>query len=210
MGNEFGQVVILVLTDAEGDCLDDMPKGLLSRYERHHVEPPKVLHVDHDCCGIRLAQQLFGWPDLVIKLDIWHYMWRFATACCSESHALYGTFMAQLSGCIFEWDPGDVEQLVEAKKQQLAEGVVFLPEFNNIAKHITKRELATHCKRQTQGSEATAELIKQLPQTLVMTTQWVSHFLTRIMPRRSGMSRRGTSTAYKTLLLCNSTPRLAC
>ena len=55
-----------------------------------------------------------------------------------------------------------MEQLVEAKKQQLAEGVVFLPEFNNIAKHITKRELVTHCKRQTQGSEATAELIQQL------------------------------------------------
>lgn len=83
-------------------------------------------------------------------------------ACCSESHALYGTFMAQLSGCIFEWDLADVEQLVEAKKQQLAEGGVFLPEFDNIAKHITKRELATHWKRQTRGSEATAELIQQL------------------------------------------------
>ena len=162
VGNEFGQVVISVLTDAEGDCLDDMAKGLVSRYERHHVEPPKVLYVDRDCCGIRLAQQFSGWPDLVTKLDIWHYMRRFAMACCSESHALYGTFMAQLSGCIFEWDPADVEQLAEAKKQQLAEGGVFLPEFDNIAQQITKRELATHCKRQTRGSEATAELIQQL------------------------------------------------
>ena len=96
-----------VITDAEGDCLDDMAKGLVSRYERHHVEPPKVLYVDRDCCGIRLAQQFSGWPNLVTKLDMWHYMRRFSMACCSESHALYGTFMSKLSGCMFEWDPED-------------------------------------------------------------------------------------------------------
>ena len=37
--NEFEQVVMSVLTDAEGDSLDDIPKGLVSRYEQHHVQP---------------------------------------------------------------------------------------------------------------------------------------------------------------------------
>ena len=49
-----------MLTDAEGDCLDEMAQGLVSRYEQSHVEPPKVLYVDRDCCGIRLAQQFTG------------------------------------------------------------------------------------------------------------------------------------------------------
>jgi hypothetical protein len=163
VGNEFGQVVMCVITDAEGDCLDDMAKGLVSRYERSHVEPPKVLYVDRDCCGIRLAQQFSGWPNLTTKLDIWHYMRRFAMACCSESHALYGTFMAQLSRCIFEWDAVDVERLVGAKQQQLIEGGVYRPSSeDDIANHVTKKELATHCKRRTRGSEPTAELIQQL------------------------------------------------
>ena len=86
---------------------------------------------------------------------MWHYMRRFSMACCSESHALYGTFMTQLSGCMFEWDPEDVDQLVRAKEQQLIEsGVYRTGSKEDITKHITKKELPTHCKRRTRGSGA--------------------------------------------------------
>ena len=47
-----------MLTDAEGDCLDEMAQGLVSRYKRSHVEPPKVLYVDRDCCGYPTANPL--------------------------------------------------------------------------------------------------------------------------------------------------------
>ena len=50
-----------VLTDAEGDCLDDMAQGLVSRYEQSRVQPPKVLYFDHDCCGIILSRCIFEW-----------------------------------------------------------------------------------------------------------------------------------------------------
>ena len=150
-----------VLTDAEGDCLDEMAQGLVSRYEQSHIEPPKVLYVDRDCCGIRLAQQFTGWPNLLVKPDIWHFIRRFAMACCSESHALYGTFMGQISGCIFEWDPVDLEMLLGAKKEELKATGVYRATQDDIAMHLTK-ELATHCKRRTRGTDESAKLIKRL------------------------------------------------
>ena len=33
----------------------------------------------------------------------------------TKSHRLYGTFLSRLSLCIFEWDEGDVEALLDAK-----------------------------------------------------------------------------------------------
>lgn len=50
-------------------------------------------------------QILFSqWDGLQVRLDYWHFMKRLGRACTSESHPLYGTFMMQLSSCIFEWD----------------------------------------------------------------------------------------------------------
>ena len=175
VGNEFGQVVISVLTDAEGDCLDEMAQGLVSRYEQSHVEPPKVLYVDRDCCGIRLAQQFTGWPNLLTKLDIWHFMRRFAMACCSEAHALYGSFMGQLSGCIFEWDPVDLQRLLHAKQEELKATGMYRAAQDDIAMHVTKKELATHCKRRTRGSDESAELIQRLLTSNIFFRPWERH-----------------------------------
>ena len=41
-------------------------------------------------------------------------MRRFAPGVTSPSHPLYGTLMAQLSACLFEWDTEDVAQLEPA------------------------------------------------------------------------------------------------
>ena len=102
---------------------------------------------------------------MVIKLDIWHYMCRFSMACCSESHALYGTFMTQLSGCIFEWDRGCRSTGSCQRATAYWERRLSHRNQDDIANHITKKELANHCKRPTRGSEATAELIQQLTTT---------------------------------------------
>ena len=52
---------------------------------------------------------------MLVRLDVWHFMRRLAVGCTSESHPLYGMFMAKLSTAIFEWDPSDYGTLVRAK-----------------------------------------------------------------------------------------------
>ena len=165
VGNEHGQVLMSVLTDTEGDGLDDMAEGLMDRYIASNTPPPKVLYVDRDCCSTRSKQQFHKFPNMVIRLDIWHFMRRLAMACCSESHALYGTFMLRLSGAIFEWDPDDMAKLYEAKEAQLSSSGILAAQHADIAKYISKKESATHCKRRTQGSEECLGLIEQLLET---------------------------------------------
>ena len=51
MWNEYGQVLMTVVTAAEGAGLDAMFWGLQDRYRDARVDPPEVLYVDRDCCG---------------------------------------------------------------------------------------------------------------------------------------------------------------
>ena len=92
-------------------------------------------------------------------------MRRLAMACCSKSHALYGTFMLRLSGAIFEWDPEDMAKLYEAKEAQLSSSGILAAQHADITKYISKKELATHSKRRTRGSEKCLRLIEQLLET---------------------------------------------
>ena len=101
---ELGQVLVCVLTASEGVGLAPMAEGLTKRYSDAGVSPPKLLYVDRDCCQGRAGKvkDLFKhWPDLVIRLDIWHFMRRLAVGCTTEAHPLYGVFLGQLLECIF-------------------------------------------------------------------------------------------------------------
>lgn len=69
-----------------------------------------VFYVDRDCCSQRMNSKFYQWENMQIRLDIWHFLRRFAAGCSSESHALYSTFMSQLSACVFKWDPEDLER----------------------------------------------------------------------------------------------------
>ena len=51
VGNEYGQVFLLVVTVAEGAGLDAMFRGLQDSFRDARVDPPEVLYVDRDCCG---------------------------------------------------------------------------------------------------------------------------------------------------------------
>ena len=106
-----------VLTDSEGDGLVDMAAGLMKRYQEAGVLEPKLLYVDRDCCSRKLQTTFRDWTVLV-RLDICHFMRRFAIGCASESHALYPVFMSQLSTCIFQWDVADLQRLRDAKKAE--------------------------------------------------------------------------------------------
>ncbi|XP_056461290.1 uncharacterized protein LOC130401506 [Gadus chalcogrammus] len=51
VGKEYGQVLVSVLTSAEGEGLTNMAAGLMRRYREAGKAPPRVLYVDRDCCA---------------------------------------------------------------------------------------------------------------------------------------------------------------
>ncbi|CAL8271039.1 unnamed protein product [Merluccius merluccius] len=170
IGNEVGQIVTCVVTVQEGPGLDRMVAGVMERYRQAAIAPPLLLYVDCGCCiseGSSKLQTRFGeWPDLHIRLDIWHLMRRLAVGCTTDAHPLYPTFMGCLSACIFEWDAGDLSLLRRAKREQLErEGVPALTDAAVDAR-IGKRELSQYCRRRTRGEEATISLIGRLLQEL--------------------------------------------
>ncbi|XP_047220669.1 uncharacterized protein LOC124867967 [Girardinichthys multiradiatus] len=171
VGNEHGQVLMSVLTCSEGsEGLDAMAAGLTGRYRVAEVPPPVLVYVDRDCCsrdGVSKTAALFHeWGNLVVRLDIWHLMRRFACGVTSESHELYPTFMKQLSRCIFEVDSGDTRHLTEAKRSDLGRkhGMVDLSDAE-VVWRISKEEWRLHCRRRTRGAENTALLIQNLLDT---------------------------------------------
>ncbi|XP_043092078.1 uncharacterized protein LOC122342363 [Puntigrus tetrazona] len=171
IGNEVGQIVTSVLSVQEGPGLSRMVAGVMERYRKAAIPPPVLLYVDCGCCvsdgATSKLQTRFGeWPDLHIRLDIWHFMRRLAVGCTTDAHPLYPTFMGCLSACIFEWDAGDLSLLRQAKrKQMMAEG---LPAITDILvdRSISKKELSLYCRRRTRGEEATIRLMERLLQDL--------------------------------------------
>ena len=109
-----------------------------------------------------LNQALFSkWEELEVRMDAWHFMRRLARGCISESHPLYGTFMAKLSSCIYEWDE-DYTHLMNAKSEELIEAGIPHPSTSAVAKALSREELARHCKRRTRGAEETERLVEDL------------------------------------------------
>ncbi|KAK0156124.1 hypothetical protein N1851_000589 [Merluccius polli] len=172
VSNERGQILISVLSAQEGAALDRMATGLICRYSNAGVAPPQLLYVDCDCCRegrgqTKLKERFGGWPDLIVKLDIYHFMRRLASGCTKDAHPLYPVFMSKLASCIFEWDRGDVALLRQAKREQLRqEGVPGITD-TLVDQHITKDELALHCRRQTRGERQTVVMIEQLLKELM-------------------------------------------
>jgi len=66
-----------------------MAAGPTSRYKHARCPPPVLLYVDRDCCTMTSRQLFHDWTDMHIRLDIWHFMYRFASCCIMESHKLY-------------------------------------------------------------------------------------------------------------------------
>uniref|UniRef100_A0AAV2MR41 DUF6729 domain-containing protein n=1 Tax=Knipowitschia caucasica TaxID=637954 RepID=A0AAV2MR41_KNICA len=168
VGNEHGQVLVSVLTAAEGHGLWPMAAGLMKRYREAGVAPPAIMYVDRDCCsphahGQSQVRAMFAeWDELQVRLDIWHFMRRFAAGVITEAHQLYGTFMTRLSRCIFELDPEDVAALRLAKQGELqARGAGPVSE-KALDKLITRKELSLHCRKRTRGVEETTRRIRAL------------------------------------------------
>ncbi|XP_035528006.1 uncharacterized protein LOC118335689 [Morone saxatilis] len=169
VGNEYGQILMSVLTAQEGAGLDPMAADLVRRYQQAGVDPPVALYVDCGCCAgaaedTKLKARFSGWPDLIVRLDIWHFMRRLALGCTTDAHQLYPLFMSRLSACIFEWDAADLALLREAKSQQLqSQGLSTL----DVDRHLSREELALHCRRRTRGEDTTTEVLEGLLRALM-------------------------------------------
>jgi hypothetical protein len=84
------------------------------------VTPPSLLYVDRDCCANSRTYEMFqAWPELIVRLDIWHFMRRIADSVTTDSHPLYGTFMSRLSGCIFMWSDEDMNVSIKLNNNLL-------------------------------------------------------------------------------------------
>lgn len=165
VGNEHGQVLMSVLTSAEGCGLIEMASGLMKRYADAGVSPPKVLYVDRGCCGREYTslRKLFKqWPEMLIRLDIWHCMKRFSQGCTTESHQLYAEFMGRLSKCFFILSEEDSSRLMEAKRCEMVTEGVPSPSENDVIRRVTKREIALHCRRRTREPQDIKSLVYDL------------------------------------------------
>jgi len=168
VGNERGQVLMSVLTVNEGAGLEIMANGLRRRYSMADVPPPQALYVDRDCCSgttVKTKELFSLWENLVIRLDIWFFMRRFAAGCNTESHPLYSVFLRRLSQCIFQWSNEDLSLLKSAKKSQLQKQGIKDPSDAVIIEHTNRKEFALHCRRKTRGIVQTATMIYDLLMT---------------------------------------------
>ncbi|XP_041485606.1 uncharacterized protein LOC121431891 [Lytechinus variegatus] len=161
VGNESGQVLMSVMTVGEGAGLDEMIKGIQRRYAAAGQPRPELLYVDRGCCGA--DSMIFReWPDMPVRLDVWHFMRRLARGCISTKHQLYPFFLRRLSACIFAWSADDLDQLIAAKRGELRDQGIAETSDEVILKHLGKSSIARHCRRVTRGTEETTQLIGDL------------------------------------------------
>ena len=158
-------VLNTVRTVSEGSGLEKMTQSIVKRYEDAREPPPDIIYVDRDCCsqqGTPKTLLLFDPWHCHLRLDIWHYMRRFAAGMTTDNHPLYGIFLSPLSCCIFEWSAEDRALLRHAKKSQIQLQLHHAPTDAQVSQAITKNEMSLHCRRQTRGPEKTRELIVKL------------------------------------------------
>ena len=136
------------------------------RFAEARGDDPLVLYVDKDCCaqtGVSRTNAYFrDWRDLIVRLDIFHFMRRISSACTTDAHLLYAPFMAKLSECIFVWDEIDYQRLNSAKKSQLKNDGISNINDEDVARRLSRTELALHCRRKTRGVPETQQLIQKL------------------------------------------------
>ena len=67
--------------------------------------------------------------------------------------------MGMLSNCIFHWDEEDLSLLIKSKRKELATQHLILKTDAEVIKHLSRHELALHCRRKTRGVVETKKLI---------------------------------------------------
>ena len=73
--------------------------------------------------------------------------------------------MGFLSNCIFQWDEQDLSCLIKSKRNELKAQHLVIKLDKDIMKHLSRYELALHCRRTTRGVAETTNLISNLIET---------------------------------------------
>ncbi|KAH3786653.1 hypothetical protein DPMN_164760 [Dreissena polymorpha] len=101
-----------------------------------------------------------AWPDLVVRLDVWHFMRRLAVGVTTDTHRLYATFMGQLSATNFQWYRTDLNLIKSAKREELIYSNIQNPSDSDIQARLDRKELSLHCRRMTRSTEVITERIQ--------------------------------------------------
>ena len=64
---------------------------------------------------------------------------------------------------MYEWDEGDYNLLMSAKRGELVQAGVPNPPSRAIQMALTREELLRHCRCRTRGEEETIHLIHEMP-----------------------------------------------
>ena len=87
------------------------------------------------------TKDLFSqWSEMVIFLNIWHFLRHIAVGCTTESHPMYAIFLGRLSQSIFERSQEDLQLLKHAKYCELTRSGVKDPSDKDVIKHISARK----------------------------------------------------------------------
>ncbi|KAF4650401.1 hypothetical protein FOL47_001175, partial [Perkinsus chesapeaki] len=79
--NEFGEVLCHGFTETDSDIqVRQLYVGLKTRFDSLNVPYPTLAYVDKQCCGSykKMLQEIF--PNIQVKLDVFHLLWRFSKA----------------------------------------------------------------------------------------------------------------------------------
>ena len=102
-----------------------------------------------------------------IRMDLFHFMRRFAGGLTTDNHALHATWCSRLSSSIFEYDQDDLSKLRESKKAEYMKAKSgTVPTSTQIENLITASELSLHCRKKTRGVDQTKRLIQKLIDTM--------------------------------------------
>lgn len=158
---------------------------------------------------VYILQALFSrWEELrvEVRLDIWHFIRRLVRGCISESHPLYGTFMARLSACIYEWDASDYNLLMSAKRGELIKAGLSNPSPAAVKKALTKEEMASTVTGTPEGSKQWHELVDSLLLSLSTATDTLGVPLFRDEMKDIWQEQNIMSSACRIILKSSSTP----
>ena len=117
-----GQVVMSVMTAAEGMGLDDMTKGARSAIRSSWPTSSRASVRGQTAEAAAVPTPWSSRSGRTCLCDLtsgtsWGGLWG---GCTTDMHQLYSYLMPNVTSCIFEWSKDDMAQLVRAKRAELA------------------------------------------------------------------------------------------
>ena len=104
------------------------------------------MYVDRGCCrvhGVSHLEQLFSeWADsdMMVRLDIFHWIHRFDAAVRTDHHPKYALFKSALSAVVFSYNMDHMARLIQAIRSGHHSKYDSLSDVQIIEMHVSKNE----------------------------------------------------------------------